>query len=117
MAEEKTAVSVRDNPERHRYEAIKGHGESDRGPDGEPAVVGFLDYSVQGRLIVLNHTEVDPASKGQGIGSVLVRGAFDDIRRKGLRAVPVCPFVRAWVDRNPDYSDVVSGSTDGPATP
>ena len=46
--------------------------------------------------MVLVHTDIDPAYEGQGLGSVLVKGALDDLRERGLRAVPLCP-VRAQV--------------------
>jgi predicted GNAT family acetyltransferase len=93
-------ITVKDNPDRSRYEAILAD-------NGENTVAGFADYKTQDRLIVLTHTEVDPAFEGHGIGSMLVRRALDDVRGQGRRAVPVCPFVRGWIDRHPDYADLV----------
>jgi predicted GNAT family acetyltransferase len=52
--------------------------------------------------------------EGTGVGSQLVRGALDDLRVRGLRLVPLCPFVAAYVRRHPEYADLVA--TD-PATP
>jgi uncharacterized protein len=97
-------IAINNYPERGRYEATVTT------EDGERAVAGFLDYTVQGRLIVLDHTEVDPAFEGRGIGSALARAALDDTRRTGRRAVPVCPFIRSWVDRHPDYTDTIEST-------
>jgi uncharacterized protein len=70
-------------------------------------VLGLAAYQRRGEQIVFTHTEVDPDAGGSGIGSTLVRGALDDVRARELRAVPLCPFVRAWIDRHPDYADLV----------
>jgi predicted GNAT family acetyltransferase len=62
-------------------------------------------------VIVLAHTEVDPAFEGQGVGGELTRAVVDDIRSQGgLEVVPTCPFVASWIDRHPEYVDVVTPS-------
>jgi predicted GNAT family acetyltransferase len=88
---------VADNPAAHRYEATRG---------GEQ--VGFAAYRLSGQVITFTHTSVDPAVEGQGVGSALARSALDDARRRGLTVVPVCPFIRAWIDRHPAYADLVA---------
>ncbi|NUR08395.1 MAG: N-acetyltransferase [Nocardioidaceae bacterium] len=92
-----TDLVVVDNPDLHRYEA--------RAPDG--TVLGFSAYRLAGDTVVFTHTEVDPATEGQGVGSRLVRGALDDVRRRGVLMVPRCPFVKAYVERHPEYTDLV----------
>lgn len=94
---------VRDNPEERRYEILR---------DGE--VVGGILYRAAPGVIVLVHTEVAPTEEGQGVGSRLVRGALDDIRSRGLRVAPVCPFVAAYLRRHPEQRDLVVRD---PATP
>jgi len=69
--------------------------------------VGLAAYHRRGRLVVFTHTEVDKSVGGNGVGSALVRAALDDIRAKGLRAVPLCPFIKGWIERHPDYADLV----------
>ncbi|MET0998488.1 MAG: GNAT family N-acetyltransferase [Marmoricola sp.] len=92
-------VEIRNNEAEHRYEAYV---------DGEQA--GFAAYRLTGDTIVFTHTEVDDAFEGHGVGSALARGALDDVRRDGSRRVkPLCPFIRAWIDRHPDYADLVRG--------
>lgn len=87
-----------DAPDRSRYELHAGD-----------ELVGFLDYVLREPTIVLVHTEVDPAHGGKGYGSLLARGALDDARSRGLRVRLSCPYVAAWIDKHPDYADLVAG--------
>ncbi|NYH50647.1 MULTISPECIES: GNAT family N-acetyltransferase [Nocardiopsis] len=89
-------AEVVDARDRRRYE-IRDEGE----------VAGFADYIVTGELITFTHTEIDPAHEGRGLGGTLVRGALDDARSRGLAVLPLCPFVKGWIQRHPDYSDLV----------
>jgi uncharacterized protein len=57
---------------------------------------------------VLRHTEVAPSEEGQGLGGRLVAGALADIRTRGLRVVPVCMFVAAYIKRHPEQRDLVA---------
>jgi predicted GNAT family acetyltransferase len=90
-------VQTTDNAEQQRYEARV---------DGELA--GFAEYRVRGDRVVFTHTEVDDAYEGQGVGSALARSALDDVRATGRNAVPLCPFIRDWIDKHPDYADLVA---------
>ncbi len=90
---------VADNPGRHRYELHVGD-----------TLVGFLSYRQESDSLALVHTEIDPALRGRGLGSQLVAETLDDIRRRGLTAVPVCPFVTAYIARNPGYAGLVARS-------
>ena len=92
-------LTVTDVPEAGRYEARA----ADR-------VLGLAAYRRQGDRVVFTHTEVDPDAGGSGVGSTLVRGALDDVRAHALRVVPRCAFVRAWIERHPDYADLVDTS-------
>jgi predicted GNAT family acetyltransferase len=60
--------------------------------------------------MVIFHTEVPRELRGKGIGEKLVRGVLDEVRRRNLKVVPLCWFVREFVQRNPEYSDVVTSS-------
>ncbi len=90
-------VRVKDNPDELRYELRV---------DGE--LVGEIRYRRGPGSVVLVHTEIDPSLEGQGLGAVLVRGALEDIRSRGGRVVPYCPFVRAYLRRHPEYADLVT---------
>jgi uncharacterized protein len=87
---------VRDNRDRTRYELLV---------DGE--VAGFIQYNMRGGRLILVHTEIDKARAGHGLASILVAGTLDDIRRRGLDIVPVCPFVERYIRRHPEYDDLV----------
>ena len=69
--------------------------------DGE--VVAFADYRTKPGRVIFTHTEVDPDFEGQGIGSRLARTVLDDSIAHGLRITLYCPFIRAYVDRHPEY--------------
>ena len=93
-------VDVIDNPEASRFEARL---------DGELA--GFAEYQLTDQLIVFTHTEVDPAFEGRGVGSALARYALDQVRDAGTRKVlPICPFIKAWIGKHPDYIPLVYGA-------
>ena len=90
-------VQVKKNDDAHRYEAFI---------DGEQ--VGFAEYQLTNRLVVFTHTEVEDKCEGMGVGSALARAALDDVRREGTReVVPLCPFIKAWIEHHSDYQDLV----------
>jgi predicted GNAT family acetyltransferase len=60
-----------------------------------------------GGVLAFLHTEVDESRQRRGLGSILVRGALDDARDRGLKVAPVCPFVDAYVRSHPEYADLV----------
>ncbi len=59
-------------------------------------------------MIIIDHTGVPDALRGQGIGEKLVARAVSDAREQGFRIFPLCPFAAAQFRRHPDYSDVLS---------
>lgn len=73
--------------------------------DGQLALIAYRRG--EGR-ITLVHTEVPEALSGQGVGSRLVRGALDLIRAEGLRVVPRCSFVAAYMARHPETGDLLA---------
>jgi uncharacterized protein len=87
-------VTVRDDAEESRFEAVDESG----------VVAGFAAYRRYPDRIVFTHTVVDDAFEGRGVGSTLVRAALDAVRDEGLRVVPQCPFVRAYIERHPEYA-------------
>lgn len=100
------SVEVRDDPSQQRWEARV---------DGELA--GFAVYrlrEVDGVAVVdFVHTEVDDRFEGHGVGSALARTALDGVRRDGTRRVVAsCPFIAAWIERHPDYTDLLATSTE-----
>jgi uncharacterized protein len=87
---------VTHNPAENRYELEV---------DGERAIAR---YRLSGDRITFTHTEVPSSVGGRGIGSALIRGALDQVRKKGLKVVPACPFVRAYIDKHEAYRDLLA---------
>ena len=97
---------VRDVPTEHRYVVtVAGR------PAGFAAYVDRPGGEGGGQRRVFTHTEIDPQFEGQGLASTLVEAALDDVRASGRRAVPVCPFVAAYVKRHPEVADLVDRAT------
>ena len=96
MPDDRPTPVVTDVPESHRFEVRV---------DGELA--GFAIYHRRGGRIYLVHTEIDPAFEGHGLGSVLARGVLDAERSLGEPVVPLCPFMRSYIDRHPDDAALV----------
>jgi predicted GNAT family acetyltransferase len=90
-------LAIVDEPERSRYELRVG-----------ASLAGFTDYHLQPGLLTLLHTQLDRGFEGRGLGSRFAAGVLDDVRRRGLRVHPVCPFVRAFIRRHPEYADLVA---------
>lgn len=95
--------TVEHRPDETRYVLI------DRGDDGSgTAVIGeesYVDVVADGQTErVLFHTGVSEEYGGQGLASLLVRAAVDHLTGDGLRIVPVCPYVKAWLPKHPEYS-------------
>lgn len=87
--------TVRDNPARHRFELQTTAG------------LAIANYRRDDLTITITHTEVPRAVEGRGVGSALVKGMLDEIRREGRKVVPLCSFVRAYINRHPDYHDLL----------
>ncbi|MEU4218494.1 GNAT family N-acetyltransferase [Actinoplanes sp. NPDC026623] len=93
--------TVTDVPGKERFE----------GRDEAGALVGVLTYQLTGTIVCYTHTKVEPAFEGSGAGSALARAAMDDARAKGRTVVPICPFVSGWLERHPEYEDLLARST------
>ena len=85
-----------DAPDHHRYELRSGD-----------ALIGMVAYRLADGVITLVHTEVRDEFEGQGHAATLARGALDDARSRGLRVVPSCPYIASYVEKHPDYADLV----------
>lgn len=88
--------AIRDNVEKHRFEADLG--------DGSFAIA---EYNLISGRIVFTHTQVPPAHEGQGIGSALIRFALASARERGLKVVPICPFFAAYLKKHAEQQDML----------
>ncbi len=73
--------------------------------DGRHA--GLAAFVEKDGAVVFTHTEIDEAFGGQGIGGSLAQAALDDVRERGLSVVPLCPFIKGWIDKHPNYGELV----------
>jgi predicted GNAT family acetyltransferase len=86
-----------DAPDDSRYELRAGDD-----------LIGLIAYRLDGGTIDLLHTEVRDDYEGQGHASTLARGALDDARSRGLTVVPSCTYIASYIDKHPDYADLVA---------
>jgi predicted GNAT family acetyltransferase len=89
-------IEVRDDSEAGRYEVLV---------DGR--VAGYADRQVRDGRMVLPHTVVSPALRGQGLAAHMIRRALDDARAQGLAVAPACSYVSAYIAEHPDDLDLV----------
>jgi len=74
--------------------------------DGREAV---CEYRPAGdKTLNFWHTYVPPELRGRGVADDLVRHALDDVLERGLRVIPSCWFVRAYIDRHPEYQALLA---------
>lgn len=88
--------TVRDNPALSRFELDA---------DGVTAVA---NYRLAGGVMTFTHTEVPPHARGEGIASRLIAGALAAARTRGLKVVARCSFVRSYIDRHPEFRDLLA---------
>jgi predicted GNAT family acetyltransferase len=72
--------------------------------DGYRAVAA---YQLEGDTIVFTHTEVPPEIEGRGVGTKLIQAALNSARDRGLKVVPQCRFVRAYMEKHPETRDML----------
>ncbi|NYD41988.1 hypothetical protein BJZ21_002071 [Nocardioides panaciterrulae] len=90
-------VKIVHNTADHRYEGWC-----------DDELAGFAEYRLTDGVVVFTHTEVDDRFEGRGVGSALARFALEDVRDDGGRKVrPVCPFIKTWIDKHPEFATLV----------
>ncbi len=94
--ENEPELTIVNNHAASRYEVSLG---------GRPA--GYSTYEEEPGRVTFVHTVVRPEFEGRGVGSRLAKFAVDDVRSRGLRITPVCPFVRAYLRRHREYDSIV----------
>ena len=69
--------------------------------------VATLQYTVAGHVLALLHTEIPESLRGSGVASTLAQTAFDWARDHHMKVDVVCPFVAAFLETHPEYSDLI----------
>lgn len=65
-------------------------------------------YERRDGALIFTHTAVPKTLEGKGLASRLIKGALDDVRAQGLKIVPLCAFVAAYLDRHPEEQDLLA---------
>jgi uncharacterized protein len=94
--EKDSELRLVDNRQENRYQAFLGDVD-----------VAFSEYETEPGRVVFTHTVVNPEFEGRGIGSRLAKHVIEDVRSRGLRITPVCPFIRAYLRRHHEYDSIV----------
>jgi predicted GNAT family acetyltransferase len=89
-------VEVRDDPAQNRFEILA---------DG--TVSGFAAYRVRDGRVVITHSEVDRAHRGEGLGGRLVVGTLNQLRDRGATVVTLCPFFARYVSEHHDWDAIL----------
>ena len=96
MSDANPQSEVIDNTEQNRFEMrIADH----------PAVA---DYRITNNVMTFTHTEVPTEFRGQGLGQQLARGALEFARKRGVKVKPLCPFIAHYIEKNPEFRDMLA---------
>jgi predicted GNAT family acetyltransferase len=91
-----TASVVRDHPTKNRFELeVEGH-------------VAISEYVRTPGVVKFIHTDVPKELGGKGVGSQLAKGALDLVRASGDKVIAQCPFIAAYIDKHPEYKDLLA---------
>jgi uncharacterized protein len=96
MSVDSDDARVVDNPASRRFELWVGD-----------ELAGVLVYRSRPGARALVHTEIYDEFEGRGLGGKLVTGVLNEVRGRGLGVIPICPFVRSYLERHPEQADLV----------
>lgn len=88
-------IDFKDNPDKLRFETTQ---------DGYTA---FIAYKLQPGVITVLHTQVPKELEGQGLASTMTRHALENIAARNLELVPLCPYIRAYLKKHPEYQHLI----------
>lgn len=88
-------VEVVNNEAGHRFEAKLEGG------------VAFAEYRLVDHGLILPHTVVPEAFEGRGVASALAKTALGYARDRDLKVIPTCPFISAYIQKHPEWRDIV----------
>ena len=88
-------LDIKNNLANHHFEAIIA---------GKTA---FIDYKLRQDALVIFHTEVPKELEGQGIATTLTKHVLDYATAENLGVVPLCPYMRAYLGKHPEYQHLV----------
>ena len=90
------AEDLTDNEAREQFEMVT---------DG---ILSRIEYKIMGNKIFLTHTEVPHELEGKGVGSKIVKAALEEVESRGLKLIPLCPFVASYIKRHPEWERLLA---------
>ncbi len=88
-------MGITNNQDLNRFEASL--------PEG----TGFLRYRIESDTMHLLYVEVPPEARGHGVAGELSHAALEFAKERGLKVIPICSYVVAYLRRHPEYSEMV----------
>ncbi|MDR2956424.1 MAG: N-acetyltransferase [Prevotella sp.] len=71
-------------------------------------LISLVDYRRRDNVLMVTHTEVPPQLEGRGIAAALTKALLDYAQNNELKIRPICPYTRAYIQRHPEYQDLVA---------
>ena len=71
--------------------------------------VAVVEYQLTGSIITFTHTEVPPAYEGHGIAGKIAKVALEYAKDHNLKVLPLCPYIKAYILRHPEYKSITYG--------
>jgi predicted GNAT family acetyltransferase len=96
MISESSSLAVTHNVSLRRFESQAGDGP-----------LAFLAYTFESDRVTFDHTFVPDELRGRGMAASLVRAALDEARQRGWKILPRCSYVAGFIERNPEFADLV----------
>lgn len=87
-------LAIIHNTDKHRFETTVDN------------ITAFVEYNLFNNGINYTHTEVPTGLEGKGIGSALAKHVLEYAKENKLRIMPLCPFIKAYIDRHPEYASI-----------
>ncbi len=89
-------MELTDNTEKKQFEMVT---------DGSTS---RIEYMIMGNKIFLTHTEVPTELEGKGIGSKIIQLALEEIEKRNLKLIPLCPFVAKYLTKHPEWNRILA---------
>lgn len=96
MPDPQNPPEIRHNAQKHRFEA------------GEGTEIAKLNYRLHAGIVDLVHVEVPEEFQGMGLAGKLASTALEWARESGLKVTPSCPYVKAYLGKNPQFADLLA---------
>ncbi len=88
---------IENNEEANRFEARNKN-----------QVIGLIDYRMTASdVMTVYHTEVSEDYEGQGIAAGMTKNLLEFLKDNGLKVRPLCPYAKAYIEKHPEYQDLV----------